>query len=30
VGNAEMFVLQAQPVPQKVAFLTRDNFDISP
>ena len=30
VGNAEMFVPPAQPVPQKVAFLTRDNFNIVP
>ena len=30
VGNAEMFVLPAQPVPQKVAFLTRDNSGILP
>jgi len=30
VENAEMFVLRAQPVPQQAAFLTRDNFNISP
>jgi hypothetical protein len=30
VENAEMLVLRAQPVPQELAFLTRDNFNILP
>jgi hypothetical protein len=30
VGNAEMLVLRAQHVPQELAFLTRDNFNILP
>jgi ribosomal protein S12 len=28
--NAEMLVLRAQHVPQELAFLTRDNFNILP
>jgi hypothetical protein len=30
VGNAEMFVVLAHPVPQELAFLTLDNFNILP
>ncbi len=30
VENAEMLVLRAQHVPQELAFLTRDNFNILP
>ena len=30
VENAEMLVLRAQPVPQELAFLTQDNFNILP